>query len=87
LTVNVYSVSGARPTSFTDVSPVQRRFPSCGLTDTWYSAMPVSSVDASQASEISEAVTESILWFPGADGGVKSGSVFTMSRLLASCRT
>jgi hypothetical protein len=43
----------------------------------------VSSVDVSQAIEIWDAVTESILRFPGTDGGVTSGLVFTMTRSLA----
>jgi hypothetical protein len=40
-----------------DVGPVLVTGPSLGLTATWYSAIPVLSVDASQATEIWEDVT------------------------------
>jgi hypothetical protein len=52
LTVKVYVVEGARPTTVADVAPVTTTFPATGLTLTWYrSMMPESSVEASQESE------------------------------------
>src|SRR5262245_40386580 len=54
------------------------------LTRTWYSAMPVSSADASQLSDTFEEPTSATWRLLGAVGGPLSRSVVTVSRLLVA---
>ena len=57
-----------------------------GLSESWYSAIPALSVDASQANEIFDAVTPVTRRFAGVDGATRSGKVTTTSRLLVALR-
>ncbi len=73
---------GASPTIVADVGPVLVTAPSLGLTAIWYSAMPVSSLDASHAIPICDALTLVTRSSGGVDGGLRSAFVVTTARSL-----
>ena len=66
----------------TEVGLVQIVLPCTGLSESWYSAIPALSLEASQASDTFEAVTPVTRRLPGVDGAIRSASVTTVSWLL-----